>query len=97
MATGASQTQSGRASLAPSMAASRQASRTASPVLSASGADEAAALPLVLCSLLQREFSGGPRSPGRSAAAGGMSGLTSNSFSRRGRRGEAEQDEDLGG
>ena len=67
------------ASLAPSHAASR----TASPVLSHAGDDPS--LPLVLCSLLQREFSG-PRSPGRSG-----------SFRRKSRRQGEDQDDENGG
>ena len=65
------------ASLAPSRAASRAVSRATSPVLSATSAAATAddtALPLVLCNLLQQEFSG-THSPGKHSG--------SNSFRRR--------------
>lgn len=70
------------ASLAPSHAASR----TTSPVLSVASAADDPSLPLVLCSLLQREFSG-PRSPVRSGS----------SFRRKVRRGEDHEDENGAG
>ena len=78
------------ASLAPSRAASRAVSRATSPVLSATSAAATAddtALPLVLCNLLQQEFSG-THSPGK---------LSGSSFKRRTRRGEQEQEDDDGG
>ena len=77
------------ASLAPSRAASRVVSRATSPVLSATSATAAddPALPLVLCNLLQQEFSG-THSPGK---------LSGSSFKRRTRRGEQEQEDDDGG
>ena len=68
----------------PSLVPSRAASRTASPVLSHASGDDPS-LPLVLCSLLQREFSA-PRSPGRSG-----------SFRRKSRRHGEDQDDENGG
>jgi len=68
-----------------SLAPSRAASRTTSPVLSHASGDDPS-LPLVLCSLLQREFSA-PRSPGRSG-----------SFkSRKSRRHGEDQEDENGG
>ena len=67
-----------------SLAPSHAASRTASPVFSAGSED--ASLPMVLCNLLQREFS--PRRSSFDARASGRGGKA--------RRGE-EQEEEIGG
>lgn len=80
-------------SLQPSRTASRAPSRAASPSLRP-GDDASAALPMMLCNLLQKEFSGSknlPGAPGGSMSLSGRFGRRHSMFRRR--SGEEEDNE----